>query len=511
MSRSVCSRRSLSIISLLYLYIPIVIFLIGWTKTGVCLITLAAIGYAFFSIYKYTGRPENRKSLVRLDPLVTVFAILFFMWIGYYAGWGRWVDQAPDWLKHNAVLSDIVNKSWPVYYTNENERSMLVYYIAQYMVPGLAGKLTNSFRTAEIVMYVWNEAGLFLVFIHTVNLIKADRYVMQFITALTLPFFGIPLWISEYILRRVSDFNRIGEGFWFFGDGDFLIQYSNNFTLLRWVVPQVIPCWIIMALFLEYRDEMEFHVPIALPGILFGTLSFLGMIPFIIANDLELIIRNRDIKKSLRRLFGDENILVMLTLGVILGMYFYGNVFSEKPETVSLTVLPYDSRHIVYFVFVFVNIIIYALVLWKDNGTDIIFFIMTAVLVLLPLLRMGAFNDLVMRSSIPGLFILMILVLKFINDHMAKADRHARDSVFMKLSVLTVIILFITGLFYPFTEFSEAVKANDDSKEIYGFEWTSLEEFANRDLHINDDMKYNYYAYDIDSNLFYRHIARKKF
>ena len=503
-------RKWLVIFSLIYLYLPIVIFLLGWTRLIICFICFTAIGYAFIHAYPIACGGDDEGSMIRLDPLITIFAFLFFLWIGYYAGWGRWVDQAGDWNKHNAVLSDLVNKSWPVYYSNGKDHSMLVYYIAQYIVPGFIGKQAGSVRTAEIMLYVWNEAGLFLAFIHAVTLVKADRYIMQFITAVVLPFFGIPLWISEYVLRLVSDFNRVGEGFWYFWEGDILIQYSHNFTLLRWVVPQVIACWIIMALFMELRDAVEVHALIALPGLLFGTLSFLGMIPIIIAGDCEMLFRGRSLKNAIRKVLSIENILIMFTLGVVLGLYFYGNVFSEKPDSVGLSMIQYNSDIIVYFVFVFVNILVYAVILWKDNGSDPVFFFSIVMLIILPLFRMGVYNDLVMRSSIPGLFVLMILILRFINKYMAGGDNTAADSVFLRVSKLIVIVFIITGLFYPFLEFSDVVRDNDSSELGSGYEWATLEEYADRDLSENDDLKYNYYAYDIESNLFYKFVARKK-
>ncbi|MCR4739680.1 MAG: hypothetical protein K5886_05380 [Lachnospiraceae bacterium] len=500
----------LTILSLVYLYLPMIIFLSGWTKAAVCLMALLSIGYAFTGVYGYARRKDMERQLIKPDPFVTVFAMLLFLWVGYYAGWGRWVDQAPDWLKHNAVLCDLVYKSWPVYYHNGNERSMLVYYIAQYMVPAAVGKLFHSVRAAEIMMYIWNETGLFLAFIHMINLIKARHHVMQFITAVAAAFFSIPLWISEYVLRMVSDFNRVGEGFWFFWDVDILVQYSSNFTLLRWVVPQVIPCWIILALFLESRDAIEFHAMMVLPGLLFGSLSFLGIIPIVIAGDTETLCKGRDIKKALRKIFSIENLLVMLTLGVIFGLYFYGNVFSAKPAPMSFSLIPYGPKIIVYFVFVFVNIFVYAVILWKDNRRDTVFLTTVVLLMLLPLFKMGVNNDLVMRMSIPGLFILMILVLRFINSHLTATDISTDNSLFMRISRLIVIIFFITGMFYPFRELSDVIKESEKGVNGHGNEWTTLEVYANRYLVENDDVKFNYYAYDAQSNLFCRYIARKK-
>ena len=118
-----------------------------------------------------------------------------------------------------------------------SSQRLLGYYIAYYMFPGFVGKLTGNARDAEQIFYVWSEIGLIMVYLHLVYLIKAKTYMMQFVTAIMLPFFSIPLWISEYVLKLFSRFNRIGEGQWFFYDNGIKLQYSSNFTLLHWVVP----------------------------------------------------------------------------------------------------------------------------------------------------------------------------------------------------------------------------------------------------------------------------------
>lgn len=39
----------------------------------------------------------------------------------------------------------------------------------------------------------------------------------------------------------------------------------------------------------------------------------------------------------------------------------------------------------------------------------------------------------------------------------------------------------------------------------------TMESYANRELDIPLDLKYNYYSYDIQNNIFYKYIAAKKY
>lgn len=108
------------------------------------------------------------------------------LFIGYSAGWGRWVNQAYDWYKHNAILEDLTVKSWPVYYKNGSEKSMLAYYIAQYLVPSTFGKIFNSFRMAEIMNYIWAEIGLALVWLNLVSVLKINNIFKQILSVVIL-------------------------------------------------------------------------------------------------------------------------------------------------------------------------------------------------------------------------------------------------------------------------------------------------------------------------------------
>ena len=55
-----------------------------------------------------------------------------------------------------------------------------------------------------------------------------------------------------------------------------------------------------------------------------------------------------------------------------------------------------------------------------------------------------------------------------------------------------------------------AVVAEDTAEPGRKPKWKSMKRFANRELNAKNDVKYNYYAYDIDDNFFYKYIASGK-
>lgn len=130
----VLNKKVLEYISIAYLYIPITLFLFGWIKWWIALICSIILGYCIINMAMSFSEKESKEP-IRIKIGILIIAIVFFLFIGYFAGWGRWVAQAFDWFKHNAILKDLTIKSWPVYYKNGSDKSMLTYYIAQYLVP----------------------------------------------------------------------------------------------------------------------------------------------------------------------------------------------------------------------------------------------------------------------------------------------------------------------------------------------------------------------------------------
>ena len=505
--------KVLTFLSVLYLYIPVFVFLFGWTNKPVALVTSVAIVFCAARLFRSIRREPADPDALKLNTAVMIFAFVLFIWIGYYAGWGRWVTQTGDWNKHNAVLYDLIGRRWPVLYRNGNEYSMLSYYIGYYLVPALAGKLTHSVRTAEKVMYLWGVSGLLLVYLNLICCIRARENVMQILSAVMIPFFGIPLWLSELVLKRVSEYNRLGETQWFYYSDEIRLQYSNNFTLLAWVVPQVIACWLTVILFLRHREKIESYLLIMLPSMLMGILSFLGIVPLAMAYAVEWGIRNKEVRAFLGKVFSADNLLMLFTQGSVLLLYYYGNVFLEKPQELKFRRIDYGpDTWILFVVFVTVNILIYAVLFWRDHKTDLIYYAVFATLIALPAFSMGKYNDLMMRTSIPGLLMLMIYALEFISKHMLpgsaqNAKENAVSRGFTSVSGIIAAVFILVGMYYSFHECSQRVKDETYGKLGSETKWTSLEEFANRSGKANNDYKYNYFAYDIDENLFYRYLA----
>ena len=129
------TEKKLKLISYLYLIIPIIIFVIGWTKVvfsipiTICLIVIFKL---LCNQIKY--RNEN---IIEFKKIIPIFIIILLICIT--SGLGGFFYQSSDWDARNAIFRDLVQQDWPVYYEKSN--SALTYYIGQWMVPSVFGKI----------------------------------------------------------------------------------------------------------------------------------------------------------------------------------------------------------------------------------------------------------------------------------------------------------------------------------------------------------------------------------
>ena len=115
----------LSAASLLYLYAAIIVFLLGWVKLWIAIPACVLMGYGIWLFIKERGG-QTHEAAFPIDseikitrPFLAVLVIGTFI-MCLLCGYGGFFTQAGDWQKHNAVLSDLTLREWPVYYYNQS-------------------------------------------------------------------------------------------------------------------------------------------------------------------------------------------------------------------------------------------------------------------------------------------------------------------------------------------------------------------------------------------------------
>ena len=129
--RGAFARDALRSLSLIYIALPNLIFLLGWLWWPYGL----ALGMALCAgvLLAIQAGPVNlRPSRVRHWPLYVFLGVLLFGWLSL-SGIGGFGFQNSDWLYRNTVLRALVELPWPTVVSIGHTDRLLVSYIAYYL------------------------------------------------------------------------------------------------------------------------------------------------------------------------------------------------------------------------------------------------------------------------------------------------------------------------------------------------------------------------------------------
>ena len=144
-------------LAILYLMLPLVIWLVGWFQWwfGIPMAALIALGL---------WRALSGSWRVSLRPTDFVLLLIAAGWVLATAAGGVFEINTFDWSKHRAIFLDLSIGDWPTYLPSYLESPPLLrYYLGYYMVPGLLAKLLGvAALNWAIPLWTWFGVALML-------------------------------------------------------------------------------------------------------------------------------------------------------------------------------------------------------------------------------------------------------------------------------------------------------------------------------------------------------------
>jgi len=435
---------------LLYLFLPFIIFLIGWIKPIISIPVLIILIVCFYRMVK--SFPELWLPEISRENILNTVIILFIIiiWV-YFSGIGKFVAQNSDHFLRNGIFQTLVFEKWPIvnfypsvkYY---NKPISLVYYFGFWLPSAIIGKLFGL-TAGYIAQMIWASMGIFLFYF----LIIA-KYIQKIIfwPLLVLIFFsGLDI-LGMYLLgNKFSDVSITAHIEWW----GIPFQFSSMTTQLFWVFNQAIPLWLATLLLIIQKNNRCIAVIIALIMIT-STLPFVGLVILAIC----VIIRNiisKNLKKKvmffLRDIFTFENIIGGGLIGIISFLYLKTNISSG-----SNGFLYYQSIKgtvFLWFLFYIIESGVYFIVIWKYQKNNYLLYYSTLWLAVCPWIVVGNSYDFCMRASIPALIVVLLLVIDTINKSYSIKDFK---------TFIAIIIILIIGSFTPIKEITRTTVSTVD-------------------------------------------------
>ena len=181
-------------LALLYLAVPLGVWLVGWFEWWIGVPLAALLGAALLGAMRGPWRPMTWRVGAGL-------AALMLVWLLLSPAGGLFLPVGQDWAHHRALLLDLGRGGWPTYFTEfvDRPQRLLRYYLGFFIVPGLFGKWLGA-AALHWVVPLWTWCGLTLLaalFAHALPSLRAG--LLAVIVGVVL-FSGMDA--LQYVLRE---------------------------------------------------------------------------------------------------------------------------------------------------------------------------------------------------------------------------------------------------------------------------------------------------------------------
>ncbi len=430
----VLSRRLLRRATLVFLALPVLIFLGGWLR-----LPLAVGAGALWIVAAWrlaVDDPRDRDESPALSwPLLAAVAGLAAV-VTFLSGAGGWGAGDDDWLKHDTILRDLLTRPWPVTYESGHGPILLVYYTGFYLPAALLGKLSGgswavASQALALTMFTGTTlAGAWLAVLGK----RAGRRGGWIALAVFGGFSGLDL-LGKALVNR---WNGLPVNFGDWSDIEWwaqFAQYPSNAASLFWAPQHALGGWLPLALALD--DWFRGDNTLARRGAwtlaaaaVWSPLAAVGLLPLVGAMIGWRAWPAKGLRADWRSLLTLENAAGIMA-GGLFALYLCARFqpyplpaeFVVKPGFTPMPLLDVDHlpMPLLYVLFVGIEFAGLSAALWwflagrsEDDapGERFLLLVATATLLVLPTLRYGYANDLVMRGGGPALFLLQALLVR---------------------------------------------------------------------------------------------------
>jgi hypothetical protein len=373
----------------LYLTVPLFIFQLSFLKLWIGIPGALLVIVNFVVLCR--GADKDSFAPPWWSTGFAIAVVILWMALG---GYGLVFPTNSDWIKHYAIVNELVLNHWPV--TKDGET--LRYALGWYMVPALLAKTFGG--DTNLYLSAWTLLGMSIFMRLALGLFRSNAYWIA------MPIVFVAFSGADIIGTSLTHY-RFGPLYhleWWSGWG----EYPSSTTSIFWTPQHALPAWIGIALLMRQRD---FPSMVSSLGIVFFAVCFwspfaaIGLAPF------ALLLLSR---YGIFAVLSGRALAALVLLGFPLMIYLTADtgavpahlsIFSSCMRLADLCFSPVS-----YAVFVAVEFLLFAIVLFAAKTEQFGALVISVVLLLaFPLVHFGIANDLMMRASIAPLAVLAIL------------------------------------------------------------------------------------------------------
>lgn len=507
-----------------YMALPLFCFLGGFLRWYYAIISCAVLGFLLWLVSQSRNREAgcNGQSTISIQTIAWVF--VFSMLWSYFGGMNGYFYQSTDWNCRNAIYFDLIHYRWPVVYDLSGQ-ALVYYIghwlppaaLAK-AVQHLSGSVEWGRSAGRMLLWLWSSLGLTIIILMVFSLVGACTRKKRIAATLILAFFSGLDVVGAILLRRIQFLlspEIIHLEWWCSG-----YQFSSITTCLFWVFNQTIIPWMITICFLSERDPRN-YIFYCVVCLLCGTLPCIGLVVLMVFKAADYClqeIRTKNARGIPRIVFSVQNLLAffvvfplvasfILTSNIVglpgvaakssteqtaapptdlrafsardttlqhLSVESFAEAAEEENDEDTAAVLSLSAKlHIPenlrprlhalkrLALFLTFEVGLYLLCIFPDHYKNLMYYVLCLSFLLIPDIHVGYSTDFCMRASVPGVFILMLYVNRFLLAHFptGKAERHGvpAGEGGRRAAAVVLAICFMLGTATPIVEFSRGI------------------------------------------------------
>ena len=442
-------------LSLLFLEIPFFLFLYYWTNLYIGSI----VGILIFILHFYQWKKASNESLQIKMSFIVLILLFSLIWV-FWSGIGGYFFQSSDHGARNAIYYDLLNFKWPVIY--ENGR-YLNYYFGYWLVPAFITKvlkdlfLVDLWMLGEFILYIYTVIYIYIIILQVIrrNIITKKNINIALICLIFFSGLDICGLLTKLILK--GEFHFINEMINWWNSNESIFnhiewwanhwQYSSNTTQLFWVFNQALPAWLSTLVILN-RDDLKQDLYIGVLTLFLAPFPACGLILISIG---KILINKNNFKKQIISVISKENFISIL-LFIFISIFYLGNSRIEIGNQEKLfSIIKFYNLELKDYILLFLHLLFEVILFFpiiKNSKYKIQGYVCLTYLLILPFINFRGSYDFQMRSSIPELFFIMLILI----DQLINFKKHSKET---KSLILIIIIL---GAITPLVEFTRGIK-----------------------------------------------------
>jgi hypothetical protein len=394
----------LSLGVILYLVLPICLFIVGWMNVWAIVLLGGCVAVALLPILR---RPDAND----IDRPIWIFCLVLALSIALASGFSPFVESLTylDIAKHRWLLNDLTDRQWPVVFEQRKAGDVILRYsFGFYLLPALLGKATGFSAHGWAVLYLGLGLWLFLLVVARQAKTRAFLYILPVLAVAAggMDIVGFYMEQGWLPLRGfIENWSYMPHG-WLIGSTIFNLSWSPQHAL---------PALLGAALIFESYDKAWFQTSSGL--LVAASAIWSPFVAFSFAVICLLLFAGSPRRfEILRRLLKPETAIpALLLIAAVVTFLMTGTTRLRSHATIGSEPLQvYLPR---YLLFISIEFGLLGLGIWALSRTQHPSFYAAIVLMLvLPLYFFGEGNDLMMRGTmLPSALLIFALAYSLQN------------------------------------------------------------------------------------------------